>query len=537
MEHSYIQITDLPDELLIMIFKKLNNMQVLQSVLDANIRFNKIARDSTFTSRLTLFRWSSDNFIYPLADSILDRFIIQIIPQVHHNVKWLGIESSSLQRILLAAKYPNLNGLVIFNISEEITRRLFTEENQLTHIFKNQITRLVISICDSKKDYWTDEEQISVFTRMLNAFSNIRDLKLYSPSNLCVDRLSFKNHRPTFFSSTLLEFHVHVQSFSDCLYLLDGRFNQLHTLIVTIDWILTSQPMNNNREELPNLTCFSLTVLSNVHFYDQSVLPLLRRMTNLRKLALYIAVDYYEKFIDGNDLKKTIINHLPRLNEFVFNIRSIIYPNDDIHLLTNEQIQNTFTSFVRNKIISCVDYFPKKKTGRCHIYSHPYTMKYYHDITNNFPGGLFKCVCEVSLFDEQPFEHDFFLRISQSFPFMERLTLSNFKSQKYKHTKSTNDIKDCSIIEYHHLTKLVLLDVNLDYVEQFLDKTKTSFTNNIFLTIKSYLLGKGTNYFTRSELRVNCAKVYGLNIFGELKTRKNLNAYFPNVNKIQFSCC
>jgi hypothetical protein len=134
---------------------------------------------------------------------------------------------------------------MIFSLRDFIY--LCLEENRLTHIFKNQITRLVITISDNKKKYLTDEEQISVFTHILSAFSNIRCLKLYSPSDSCVQRLSFENHRPTFFSSTLMEFHVCLQSFNDCLYLLDGRFNQLHTLIVTVGGILPPQPMINNK--------------------------------------------------------------------------------------------------------------------------------------------------------------------------------------------------------------------------------------------------------------------------------------------------
>ncbi|CAF2966996.1 unnamed protein product, partial [Rotaria sp. Silwood2] len=88
---------------------------------------------------------------------------------------------------------------------------------------------------------------------------------------------------------------------------------------------------------------------------------------------------------------------------------------------------------------------------------------------------------------------------------MKNLTLSNFKPQEYKQRQqSKNDNKNCSIIEYHHLTELNLLDVNVDYVEQFLDETKTSFTNNIFLTIDSYQLRKGTDNFTRNEMLANC---------------------------------
>ncbi|CAF1603101.1 unnamed protein product [Rotaria sp. Silwood1] len=67
--------------------------------------------------------------------------------------------------------------------------------------------------------------------------------------------------------------------------------------------------------------------------------------------------------------------------------------------------------------------------GHCRIYSYSYKWKYYDDITNNFPGGIFKYVRKVSLFDERPSEHELFLRIAQSFPFMEELTVRNQKRQ------------------------------------------------------------------------------------------------------------
>ncbi|CAF1141228.1 unnamed protein product [Rotaria magnacalcarata] len=64
-----------------------------------------------------------------------------------------------------------------------------------------------------------------------------------------------------------------------------------------------------------------------------------------------------------------------------------------------------------------------------HIYSYPYKLNYYDDITNNLPGGILKYVCKVSLFNEHPFEHEFFLRIAQSFSMMENLTVRNEKRQ------------------------------------------------------------------------------------------------------------
>ncbi|CAF2648397.1 unnamed protein product [Rotaria sp. Silwood2] len=137
-------------------------------------------------------------------------------------------------------------------------------------------------------------------------------------------------------------------------------------------------------------------------------------MTNLEELDLHLVVYCEKRFIDGYDLKNNIINHLLRLNKFLFNIRSRLLLNDQVYLSSNEDCQLSFNGFKNLKIISCVDYFPKCKEDQCHIYSYPYQAKYYESITNNFPDGLFKYVREVSLYDERPFEHEFVVKIAKS---------------------------------------------------------------------------------------------------------------------------
>jgi hypothetical protein len=177
--------------------------------------------------------------------------------------------------------------------------------------------------------------------------------------------------------------------------------------------------------------------------YDELIVPLLDRMSNLEKLDACLTNSRDNRFIDGYDLKKDIINHMPRLNKFIFNIRSIILYHNQIDLPSNEDIQYTFRDFKDDHIISCVDYFSAAEEGHCHIYSYPYKLKSYEKITNNFPGGLFKCVREVSLFDERPFEYEFFLRITQSFLLLENLSVINEKSQNNKqYRKSKNDNQD-----------------------------------------------------------------------------------------------
>ena len=79
MEYSCVGLNDLPDEILIYIFQKLNNLQVLYSFQNVNQRLNKIVHDSIFTSRLTFVKWLSHNHIDLIScDQILDRFCLQI---------------------------------------------------------------------------------------------------------------------------------------------------------------------------------------------------------------------------------------------------------------------------------------------------------------------------------------------------------------------------------------------------------------------------------------------------------------------------
>lgn len=126
IDKSLIQLDDLPDEILLIIFQKLSNIDVLYSLINANERMKKIVQDSIFTSRLTLLRDCGKDHIYSLLDSKVDRFCLDILPQIHQKIKWLNLESSTMERILLATTYPNLYGLGLYRIPNATAVRLFT---------------------------------------------------------------------------------------------------------------------------------------------------------------------------------------------------------------------------------------------------------------------------------------------------------------------------------------------------------------------------------------------------------------------------
>jgi hypothetical protein len=263
--------------------------------------------------------------------------------------------------------------------------------------------------------------------------------------------------------------------------------------------------------------------------YDELIVPLFHRMSNLEKLDLSFTVCERKTFIDGNELKRNIFNHMWQLNTFTFNIRSLNEFHNEVNLLSNEDIQKTFKDFKDNQIISCVDYFPKKNKSRCHIYSYPYRLKHYNDITTNFPGGLFKCVREVSLFDERPFEHEFFLQIAQSFPLLNKLIVVNQKRQndkQFRTLKSNNQV--LSIIKYPHLTELDLISVHKDYVRQFLFDNKTCLPNTVYLRSDYRLVKKVTSNFQRNITRSNCAKLRCVYFSRKLEFPEHFKDYFPH---------
>ncbi|CAF3478875.1 unnamed protein product [Rotaria sp. Silwood1] len=194
-----------------------------------------------------------------------------------------------------------------------------------------------------------------------------------------------------------------------------------------------------------------------------------------------------------------------------------------------EDIQYTFNNFQNKQIICCLDYFSELERSECHIYSYPYEWKEYHKITNNFSGETFKYVREISLFDERSFEHEFFFQISQSFPFMKKLTLINEKSQNNKQSRKLDDDNNqhLSIIEYPYLSELDLVEAHDDYIEQFLLDTKTCLPNGIYLTVDYQALNRVTQQFTRNTTQLNCIKLRCLGLNDIFQIPIYVKEYFP----------
>jgi len=126
MGRSNVNLLDLPDEILLIILKKLNNINVLYSLLDINNEhLNSLAQQKIFSHILNFV--SIDN-VSLIDQHKLDRFCIDILPKIHQNVECFILELVSMERILLAADYPNLTELKIFNFKQEVALNYFTSK-------------------------------------------------------------------------------------------------------------------------------------------------------------------------------------------------------------------------------------------------------------------------------------------------------------------------------------------------------------------------------------------------------------------------
>ncbi|CAF0832410.1 unnamed protein product [Adineta steineri] len=238
MKDFLVQLDDLPDETLMSIFKKLCNFEVLYYLMDVNQRINRIARDRIFTHHLCLLEYCRiDDSSIPLSGPILDRFCSKILPEIGHQIETLYLERTSIERVLRATNYPNLNSLGLCDIDDDkLVMFLSSDTNSAIHLFNNQISSLFISFNKKNNSFVNNTSYSYIFAKILTIFTNLQCLK-FNPYLPISGTLFLSMTLETAISPTLLELHINVFDIKDCNHILDGRFDQLRILRVNIDTI------------------------------------------------------------------------------------------------------------------------------------------------------------------------------------------------------------------------------------------------------------------------------------------------------------
>ena len=256
--------------------------------------------------------------------------------------------------------------------------------------------------------------------------------------------------------------------------------------------------------------------------YDNEVVPLLRRMSNLEQLTLYLSVmKKHLPYVDGTHLSDEVLIHIPRLNNFTFSIDTwCLYMDNNINYPSNDNIQRSFVGKkIYQQVGSYTHYNPMVDHGRCHVYSLPYKFHMFPNLNNSFPGGIFETVVCLEMIDVHPFENDFFKLISQCFPILRKLTVRNHEQQQNKLHSSTS-------FTFPHLTALFVKHAHTDYTEQFLLNRNVCVPCLLHVYIRYESLAIITNNFINDTIRLICAQLRSVSIVEPFVRPENFDLYF-----------
>ena len=124
MNSLTINFLDLPDEILLTIFKKLSNTDLLYSLVGLNQALDKVVCDIKFTRIVDLTIVSSNEASELRSSAMLDRFYTYVLPRIRHNLESLTLQAEFLNRIH-AGIYPNLHKLTLVNLEISMASVIF----------------------------------------------------------------------------------------------------------------------------------------------------------------------------------------------------------------------------------------------------------------------------------------------------------------------------------------------------------------------------------------------------------------------------
>ena len=391
----------------------------------------------------------------------------------------------------------------------------------------------------------------NIFAPIFSLFTSLTELDCSRRgSNWSRVRFPPVDPSPTiFFSSSIVQLRVDVETLDDCLYLLDGRLPHLQRLFIEIELIGPSDVVADTKvcrssqeasrrssgilfwKILAKLKSLSFLSFRRVKVYDTHLHPLLRQMTGLEELSLRLYVTSRSTFIESTHLNRQILLYLPHLRTF----HCDIFTHNPFMGAAFEQpmkeIQHLFYNNQYHELL-CYIHRQRRRNARSHILSLPFVFDTMKSISSHFPGGLFTSVRHLVLYDSYcPLEHEFFVRISASFPLLTSLRIMADSPHEKRRVQQPNGTEPIApAVEFHHLTDLGLIGGHVDYAEQFLVDTNTRLPRLTKLIMAYEQLFIVTENFSRHATRRNCINIEHLYLTKVIVYSKEMHAYLPSCN-------
>ena len=130
-DDHHLNILDLPDEILLIILKNLNVIDLVSSLLGINQRFDRLIVDPLHIRHVDMTNGMIENSLYDLVSStdieILSTFCQNLLPRIHHHVEQLTLAPNSIKTILHTVDYyPQLHTLSLVYFQEDDFYRYLT---------------------------------------------------------------------------------------------------------------------------------------------------------------------------------------------------------------------------------------------------------------------------------------------------------------------------------------------------------------------------------------------------------------------------
>jgi hypothetical protein len=91
-----------------------------------NKKFDKLIRDITISRSLNFAIASSNEENNSRFNLIFDRFHVNILPEIQHNIECVTLEPSLIERFLYIGDYPRLHKITLVNLQLEIASHILT---------------------------------------------------------------------------------------------------------------------------------------------------------------------------------------------------------------------------------------------------------------------------------------------------------------------------------------------------------------------------------------------------------------------------
>lgn len=154
---------------------------------------------------------------------------------------------------------------------------------------------------------------------------------------------------------------------------------------------------------------------------------LLRRMTSLESLILYLRIADQNRIIDGTLVQNDILVYMSRLRSFTFYIGTDADPGALSSKLSHEDIQKTWINVGRRNVASVMNHVDLDEV-LYFSFSLPFPFDYLEDFGIMFPDIVFSRVTYLVVSEFKVFRHEFFVRIGRSFPLLKHLYILNVQS-------------------------------------------------------------------------------------------------------------